>query len=467
MSASNPPSEFERFTEALNNLPSPSNIRFIHLQWLDFSSTLRSHVLPISHLLSLTKSNRYHGLSGLNKLLIDSSVAHYDRDKLLTRDQSYLLPDFSSLRQIPSLPHHAAIFCNFSEDISHRPTTSLSPPKISPFCPRLPLQNAIKEAAEMKLKILVGFEIEFTCPPTTTTTTSSESESRPAQLSSARNLAANSMLDILSEITDHLHHSGVAPVQHFQAEATQDQFEIVTGPLPPLEAADALILTKEAIRRICTGDKKREVSFYPGVGEMNGLHLNLSVVSTDDKIKGGNGEYEGFLAGVFENIDGLCAFGMARRESYARTVVGGGAAGRFKAWGTQNREVCVRRKGRGFWEVRFLDHAAQVHLFLGALMFAGLDGVRRGAELKLKDCTTDPGLISEDERRERFGITEELPVSVDEASQALKRNSLLVGKMGEGLITAYLAVTAAYNKMLDEQGDIESQKRKEWLVARL
>ncbi|KAK4194399.1 hypothetical protein QBC40DRAFT_319823 [Triangularia verruculosa] len=461
MSTSRPASSSRYLSEALSSLPDPSAIDFIHLQWLDFSSTLRSHVLPVSQLLPLTKSGRYHGLSGLNKLLVDSSVAYYDRDKAFTRDQSYLLPDFSSLRQIPSLPHHAAVFCNFSEDISTRSPASPTAPNITPFCPRLPLQNAVKEAQDMNLKILVGFEIEFTCTPTSAT-----GEDRPAQLSGARNLEANSMLQVLSEITHDLHGSGVVQVQHFQAEATKHQYEIVTAPLSPLEAADALVTTREAIRRVCARDVRGKVSFLPGGGEMNGLHLNISVVSSS----GGTGdeeEYDGFLAGVLENIDGLCALGMPRPESYERTVAGGGCAGRFKSWGTQNREVCVRKKGKGFWEVRFLDHTAQVHLFLASLIFAGLDGIREGRPLKMKDCTTDPGLLSNDERRDRFGITEELPASAEQACQALKCNSLLLAKMGEPLITAYIAVTEEYNKRLDEQGDVDSQKRRDWLAARV
>ncbi|KAK4172913.1 hypothetical protein QBC36DRAFT_390090 [Triangularia setosa] len=357
-----------RSPQQLNNLPNPSNIRFIRLQWLDFSSTLRSHVLPIPHLLSLTKSGRYHGLSGLNKLLIDSFVAYYDRDKTFTRDQSYRLPDFSSLRQAPSLPNHATVFCNFSEDISTRLPTSSPPPKISHLCPHLSLQNAVREAKEMSLKILVGFEIEPTRRPTSPTC-----GSRQAQLSGARNLEANLMLEIFSEITNDLHQSGVVQVQHFQAEATGNQFEIVTAPLPPLKAADALVVTREAIRRVCTRGGKWRCRFIRG-GEMNGLYLNISVVSPAGIT--GREEYDGFLAGVLENVDELCALGMPRPESYKRTVSGGSCVGSFKAWGTQNREVFVRKKGMGFWEVRFLDHTAQVHLFLGPLMFAGLDGIR-------------------------------------------------------------------------------------------
>lgn len=54
---------------------------------------------------------------------------------------------------------------------------------------------------------------------------------------------------IVEEIYDVLTSSGVE-VQQFHAESAPGQYEIVTGPLPPLEAVDALIFTRDTIYNI-------------------------------------------------------------------------------------------------------------------------------------------------------------------------------------------------------------------------
>src|ERR1700761_2662829 len=53
----------------------------------------------------------------------------------------------------------------------------------------------------------------------------------------------------LEEIVDALQVSGVN-VLMYHAEAGPGQYEIVTGPQPPLQAADAVILTRETIYNI-------------------------------------------------------------------------------------------------------------------------------------------------------------------------------------------------------------------------
>lgn len=56
---------------------------------------------------------------------------------------------------------------------------------------------------------------------------------------------------VLEDIADALEKSGIE-VQAYHAEGAPGQYEVVTGPLPPLQAADALIHTRETIYNVAS-----------------------------------------------------------------------------------------------------------------------------------------------------------------------------------------------------------------------
>jgi len=68
---------------------------------------------------------------------------------------------------------------------------------------------------------------------------------------------------IVEEIYDVLTESGIE-VQQFHAESAAGQYEIVTGPLPPMEAVDALVFTRDTIYNIAAKHGAR-ATLYPKV----------------------------------------------------------------------------------------------------------------------------------------------------------------------------------------------------------
>lgn len=56
---------------------------------------------------------------------------------------------------------------------------------------------------------------------------------------------------VLEEIASALDVGGIE-LQMYHAEAAPGQYEIITGPLPPLEAADAFMFTRETIVNIAS-----------------------------------------------------------------------------------------------------------------------------------------------------------------------------------------------------------------------
>ncbi|KAK4676673.1 hypothetical protein QC764_000310 [Podospora pseudoanserina] len=327
----------------------------------------------------------------------------------------------------------------------------------APFCPRRALLQAIQAGEEIGLYFRVGFELEFSA-------VQPKHSAKTAEIHASSGLRAieSFMLPVLSTITKQLESAANVPVEQFHCEGSDNAYELVLGHLPPMEAVDGLVTAKETTRRVCR-ENGIEVLFNPTMPEINGLHTNISVQS----LRGEVGEVEeSFLAGVMQHLGALCAFAMPRPEGYARTRAGQWCAGRWVSWGTDNREGPVRKRGRGCWEVRLPDASAQMYLFVAGVVIAGVEGVRRGLELGVRDCQVDVAMLTEEERLE-LGVTEQLPTKPDEAFQLLLKDELLMQSIGGDLLTMYVTIQELYNKKLAEVGPEGSEERRAWLMARI
>ena len=86
---------------------------------------------------------------------------------------------------------------------------------------------------------------------------------------------------ILEEIAECLSLSGVE-LQMYHSEGAPGQYEVVTGPLPPLQAADALIHTRETIYNIASKHGLR-ATFAPRVFMNNCSSLPSPTLSKKTK----------------------------------------------------------------------------------------------------------------------------------------------------------------------------------------
>ena len=68
---------------------------------------------------------------------------------------------------------------------------------------------------------------------------------------------------IIEEIYDVLTDAGIE-VQQFHAESAPGQYEVITGPLPPVEAVDALVFTRDTIYNVAAKHGAR-ATLYPKV----------------------------------------------------------------------------------------------------------------------------------------------------------------------------------------------------------
>ncbi|KJK83616.1 hypothetical protein H634G_00849 [Metarhizium anisopliae BRIP 53293] len=238
-------------------------------------------------------------------------------------------------------------------------------------------------------------------------------------------------------------------IHHFHAEV-QDQLEIALTPEPALQAVDSLVLAQETIRAICVRrNLKATMTPKPTLaGPSNGLHLHLSLVNVNvERVSADH-----FIAGVLDHMGSLCAFGMANYDGYARSV--GDAAGAWIGFGTDNRDLPVRKISDWHWEFRMMDGTANPYLFAAAVLLAALDGLAKKTELVWKDCKLFPHLMNEKMRVE-YGINNSMPVTFKEALDCLKEDAVVNAWIAKDLLEWYISVkekeVEVFGKMTDEQ----------------
>ncbi|GAB2176526.1 type I glutamate--ammonia ligase [Dongia sp. agr-C8] len=310
-------------------------------------------------------------------------------------------------------------------------------------CPRSYLQAAIKELADdFGLTLRVAFEHEFTLV------------GLEPRLGSAYGLEAIRQIDDLPEvILAAIDRAGLEP-DTFLPEYSPGQFEVTMRPALALEAADRAVKLRQIVRAAARR-KGWRATFTPimrpgGVG--NGVHIHFSLEDKNGKplsydANGPHGVSAAaapFVAGILAQGRALCAVTAPSRISYDRL--------RPNAWsasvtnlGARDREALVRicpvsekpgaKVEKSFnFEYRAADAAATPHLALGAIVRAGLMGLRGKLALPKAATVIDIAKMSEAEKKAN-GI-EALPSSLGDALDQLEQAPAAL--MPEGLKMPYL-----------------------------
>jgi glutamine synthetase len=252
-----------------------------------------------------------------------------------------------------------------------------------------------------------------------------------------------------------LREAGAVP-QRFMAEYAEHQFEIPVAPAEGVSAADRAVVLREVVREVARrcGTRATFAPLLDPAQAGNGVHIHLSLLDGD----GVAALYDAtqpaclselgasFAAGVLRHADALsaiCAPSPLSAERLSPHRWSAGAA----CLGLRNRETLLRipalfsalgdRAAQLRLEYRGADATANPYLSLGALVLAGLQGVREGlAAPPILD--RDPAQLDETEAvRFRVGG---LPGSLHDAMQALANDDIARGWMGALMYEAYVAV---------------------------
>jgi len=442
------PYDLDAFTTFFDQHP---ELKFVYVQWLDYLGTLRVRMMPIAGLRRLVTNGERIGIS-----LGNTGTLQNDRvtSAVSSAGQMYVEPDVSTLRLTHSRDSLASAtmlgsFCN--ED-----------GRRLDCCPRNTLRNLVDRFSnDHGITFLAGFEIEVVFLKQDSegqyspwTTNHAWGTFTPEQFEIA--------LPVLAEIADELSNIGI-DVQQFHSESGAGQYEFVLPPLPIVEAIDTLVQARQVVQQIARLHKLR-ATLHPvplkGVG--SGQHVHISLNSTAQSPQDLTKIESSFFARVLEHLPSLCAFLLPNEASYTRIADNMWTSGTWVAWGTQNREVPLRRVSQGRWEIRCLDGFANPYLALSAVLAAGLNGVETRKQMVMKDCTTNPAQLTE-AQLEELGIAKKMPTSLEQSLQQLDEDEMLKRYLNERLINDYVVMKKAEKEMLDE---MDEKERHAWLIER-
>jgi glutamine synthetase len=404
------------------------------LAWSDYVGITRCRAVPIAQLDSRLESGLGWAVAG-QALTPFADIAPNPWGPVTEVRQ---VPDPSTHTRVDLWPDVPAL--NFVLCDTRNPDGS-----IWECCTRGFLRDALDDLREETgLELLSAFEHEFLV-------LGDLPDAAPFSLEAMRNAA-----QLTSDITRALELADLAP-ETVEPEYGVRQYEVTVAPALGLAGGDQAIITREIIRE-CARQLGLRASFSPkpyldGVG--NGAHVHFSFVAADGSnatwdpshSSGASRVARSFIAGVVRHMPAMCALVAPSPASYFRLGPHHWSCG-YSAFGIQNREASIRicpstspdpeAQARGFnLELRPADATANPYLVLGALVRAGLAGIRAGLDLP-ESCQVDPASLS-DRERERMGI-EALPGSLPEAIELLLADEEVRSWLPPVMLESYLAV---------------------------
>jgi glutamine synthetase len=327
-------------------------------------------------------------------------------------------------------------------------------------CARTYLKRAIAAAASEGYAVTAAFEPEFTLGRR-----ERDPDGGPDRLvpnddslcysATGFHLAHDYAMDLLGA----LNAQGLRP-EHYYPELGHGQQEMTLRYAPALRAADNHVLYRETVRGtafrrgLWASLAPKPIPDQAG----NGAHLHISLRDLDPS--GGLGDtpvfYDAsdryrlsksgyhFIGGLLAHLPALLALTCGSVNSYRRLAPQMWSSA-YTVYGMDNREAAVRicspmsdnpAKSVNL-ELKPSDSTANPYLALGAVIHAGLDGIRRRLDPG-EAVNVDPAVLSAEERSARGA--RRLPDSLSAALDALEADELLMESLGDLRRRAYLAV---------------------------
>jgi glutamine synthetase len=233
------------------------------------------------------------------------------------------------------------------------------------------------------------------------------------------------------------------PLRSFEVEFGPSQFEFTLAPLPGLQAADAMVLLRNAVKQVARRHGYHATFMcrpkLPNVMS-SGWHLHQSLSrdgqnaftsKTEDLSETGRQ----WLAGLLAHARGCCALATPTVNGYKRYRPYSLAPDRI-VWGKENRGALLRVIGNPGSaatriENRVGEPAANPYLYFASQVHAGRDGVAR--RLALPPSADTPYEAK----------AEPLPHTLGEALAALRQDAVLREGLGEAFVEYYCRIKEA------------------------
>jgi glutamine synthetase len=327
-------------------------------------------------------------------------------------------------------------------------------------CARTYLKQAIAAAAAEGYAVTAAFEPEFTlgrreADPAGGPDRLAPNDDSLCYSATGFHLAHAYTMDLLGALTA----QGLRP-EHYYPELGHGQQEMTVRHAPALRAADNHVLYRETVRGtafrrgLWASLAPKPISDQAG----NGAHLHISLrdVGTDGRRESRPAFYDAadsyslsatgyhFIGGLLAHLPALVALTCGSVNSYRRLAPQMWSSA-YTVYGMDNREAAVRicspmsdnKAGSVNLELKPSDSSANPYLALGAVIHAGLDGIRRKLDPG-EAVNVDPAVLTEAERKARGA--RRLPDSLGAALDCLQADTVLMDSLGDLRRRAYLAV---------------------------
>jgi len=350
-----------------------------------------------------------------------------------------MIPDPTTFRVLPWAPETGWLLCDLQFQ-DRRPV---------PFCTRALLKKALGELSATGHDLMAGLEVEFHVFRIADPHLKPADAGQPGEppevelLTTGYQYLTENRYDQIDPVVEFLRKDLAAlglPLRSFEVEFGPSQFEFTLGVLPGLEAADAMVLMRSAIKQSARR-RGYHATFMcrpklPNVMS-SGWHLHQSLR------KGGKNAFASdkedlsetgkrWLAGLLAHARGAAALSTPTLNGYKRYRPYSLAPDRV-VWGKENRGALLRVVGApgdadARIENRAGEPAANPYLYFASQIYSGLDGMAR----KLSPPpSADTPYEAEAER---------LPATLAEALAALRGDDCLKDGLGAQFVDYYCRI---------------------------
>jgi glutamine synthetase type III len=311
--------------------------------------------------------------------------------------------------------------------------------------PRVVLKRLVSKAAELGLHVKTGVEAEFFLVDQEGGAISDLKDT--AEKPCYDQQALMRRYDVIAEICDAMLELGWQPYQNDHEDAN-GQFEMNWMFADALVTADRHSFFKFMVKSVAEKNGLR-ATFMPKPFKSltgSGCHCHISVWDAagqknmfhdDNDELGLSSDGYSFLGGIMKHAEALAAITNPTVNSYKRinaprTTSGATWSPNSVTWTGNNRTHMVRVPGKGRFELRLPDGAANPYLLQAIIIAAGLDGIASKAK---------PGKRYDIDMYQSGHMVKDapkLPLNLLDALRAFDRDESLKEMLGTEFSSAYL-----------------------------
>ena len=417
-------------TQDLSSLAKDRGIRYFMISFTDLFGMQRAKLVPAAAIAEMERDGA--GFAGFATWL-DMTPAHPDM---------FAMPDASAVIQLPWKKEVAWVAADCVMEDSHVAQA-----------PRVILKKLQKRAADKGLYMKTGVECEYFLLNADGTKISDglDVASKPCY----DQQALMRRYDVISEICDYMLELGWGAYQNDHEDAN-GQFEMNWNFDDALLTADRHSFFKFMTKSVAEKHGLRATFMPKPFTNLtgNGCHVHMSVWDKSgtqnmflDKADemGLSAQGYNFLGGIMKHAEGMAAITNPTVNSYKRinaprTLSGATWSPNTVTWTGNNRTHMVRVPGKGRFEMRLPDGAANPYLLQAVILAAGLDGI---------DTNAHPGPRYDIDMYQLGHTVKDaprLPLNLLDAIRGFDQDTGLKAALGDEFSAAYIKLkTAEWN----------------------